>query len=119
VSIYINETELSEDKTVLLAVADIYGLGLSTSKLIAKRLGFLPNLKTKHLTQNQIANLKEALKNLNRKLAGDLKKMESLNLKRLISIKSYRGLRIIQGLPVRGQRTHSNAKTARKHNRQK
>jgi small subunit ribosomal protein S13 len=119
VVIYIHEKELSEDKPVFLSIADIYGLGLSTSKLISKKLGFLPNLKTKYLTQKQINLIIEAIKNLKLKLAGDLKKEHTLNIDRLIAIKSYRGLRIFEGLPVRGQRTHSNAKTARKNKRQK
>jgi small subunit ribosomal protein S13 len=118
-NIYISETEFSKDKPIYLAIADIYGLGFSTSKLISKKLGFLPNLKTKYLTQDQVIILKKTITNLNITLAGDLKKIRSLNTKRLILIKSYKGLRIIQGLPIRGQRTHSNAKTARKHNKQK
>lgn len=115
--IYIYEKELSEDKSVLLSIADIYGLGLSTSKLISKKLGFLPNLKTRYLTQKQINLIIDTIKNLKLRLGGDLKKAHTLNINRLISIKSYRGLRILEGLPVRGQRTHSNARTARKHKR--
>jgi small subunit ribosomal protein S13 len=115
--LYISETELSEDKSIVLALAGIYGLGNTASKRICKKLGFLPNLKTKYLTQDQVGSLIRAVKGLNLKLAGDLKKSRTLNIQRLIAIKSYRGLRILQGLPVRGQRTHSNAKSARKHKR--
>lgn len=112
--VYIFETELQDEKPVILALTDIYGLGLSTSKIVTKKLGFLPNLKTKYLTKSQLNNLIQTITSLNLKLAGDLKKVQTLNIKRLISIKSYRGLRLFQGLPVRGQRTHSNAKTAKK-----
>jgi small subunit ribosomal protein S13 len=116
-TLYISETELAEDKSVALALADIHGLGVTTSKRICKNLGFLPNLKTKHLTPEQADAVVKAVKGLNLKLAGDLKKSRTLNIQRLIAIKSYRGLRILQGLPVRGQRTHSNAKSSRKHKR--
>jgi small subunit ribosomal protein S13 len=115
--IYIFETELVETKSITLALADIYGLGFSTSNLISKKQGFLPNLKAKYLTKNQLNLLKQTVIQLNRELAGDLKKIKTLNIKRLISIKSYRGLRMFQGLPVRGQRTHSNARTAKKFKR--
>ena len=115
--IYIFETELIETRSILAAIADIYGIGLSTSKLISKKQGFLSNLKVKYLTKNQLNSLKRTITNLNLELAGDLKKIKTLNIKRLISIKSYRGLRMFQGLPVRGQRTHSNARTAKKFKR--
>jgi small subunit ribosomal protein S13 len=115
--LYISETELSEDKSIVLSLAGIYGLGNTTSKRICKKLGFLPNLKTKYLTQDQVVAVIKAVKGLNLELAGDLKKSRTLNIQRLIAIKSYRGLRLLQGLPVRGQRTHSNAKSARKHKR--
>jgi small subunit ribosomal protein S13 len=116
--VYIFETELSGNKSIVFALTNIYGLGLSTSKIITKKLGFLPNLKTKNLTKNQILLLVEVINSFNLKLAGDLKKTKILNIKRLISIKSYRGLRMFQGLPVRGQRTHSNARTSKKFKRQ-
>lgn len=115
--IYIFETELVETKSITAATADIYGLGLSTSKLISKKLGFLSNLRVRHLTKNQFNSLKITITSLNKELAGDLRKTKTLNIKRLISIKSYRGLRMFRGLPVRGQRTHSNARTARKFKR--
>jgi small subunit ribosomal protein S13 len=115
--IYIFETELVETKSITLALADIYGLGFFPSNLISKKQGFLPNLKAKYLTKNQLNLLKQTVIHLNRELAGDLKKIKTLNIKRLISIKSYRGLRMFQGLPVRGQRTHSNARTAKKFKR--
>lgn len=115
---YIFETELSENKSISLALTKIYGLGISTSKIITKKLGFLSNLKTKHLTQGQLNLIVKITNSFNIKLAGDLKKIQTLNIKRLISIKSYRGLRMFQGLPVRGQRTHSNSQTSKKFKRQ-
>lgn len=115
--VYFFETELVESKPVIAAVADVYGLGLSTAKFISKKQGFLPNLKVRHLTDSQLTDLKYTILGLRLELAGDLKKIKTLVIKRLISIKSYRGLRMFQGLPVRGQRTHSNARTAKKFKR--
>jgi len=66
------------------------------------------------LTQEQIEELLQLVDSLNLTLNNELKKLRSLNLKTLISIKSYRGLRRVRGLPVRGQRTHTNAKSSRK-----
>jgi small subunit ribosomal protein S13 len=114
-TLYISETEIAEDKSIALALTNIYGLSNTTAKRICKKLGFLSNLKTKYLTPGQLDAVIEEVKGLNLKLAGDLRKSQTLNIQRLISIKSYRGLRILQGLPVRGQRTHSNAKSAKKH----
>ena len=115
--IYIAETELSNNKPIIFALTDIYGIGDSTSRLICKKLGFSVNLKVKDLSEEQLEELLETIKSLNLVLAGDLKKLKILNLKKLVDIKSYRGLRRSRGFPVRGQRTHTNAKTARKNSR--
>lgn len=112
--IYIFETGFIETKSITAATADIKGLGLSTSKFISRKQGFLPNLKTKHVSKYQLFILKQEIGYLNKDIAGEFKRINSLNIKRLTTIKSYRGLRLFQGLPVRGQRTHSNARTARK-----
>jgi small subunit ribosomal protein S13 len=111
---YLFETELLENKSVILAIANVYGVGLSTARLISKSLGFSTSLKIKQLTPKQMVLLEKVIRNMDLELGGDLKKIRTLNIKRLITIKSYRGLRMFQGLPVRGQRTHSNAKTAKK-----
>ena len=115
--IYLAETELSKNKPVIFALADIYGIGHSTSKLICKKLGFSINLKVKDLSEEQTEKLLEITKSLKLILAGDLRKLKLLNSKKLVDIKSYRGLRRVKGFPVRGQRTHTNAKTARKNAR--
>ena len=75
------------------------------------------NLKTKNLTQEQVIEILQLIDSLNLTLNNELKKLKSLTLKTLVSIKSYRGLRRIRGLPVRGQRTHTNAKSAKKNRR--
>lgn len=112
--IYLFESELPENKSVYFALTHIYGIGKVNSSLICRKLGFSPNLKVKNLSKDQITKLIKTIEILNIELASDLKKLELLVLKKLVSIKSYRGLRRKQGLPVRGQRTHTNAKTAHK-----
>jgi small subunit ribosomal protein S13 len=112
--IYLFESELPENKSVYFALTHIYGIGKANSFLICRKLGFSANLKVKNLSKDQIIKLIKTIETLNIELASDLKKTESLITKTLVSIRSYRGLRKKQGLPVRGQRTHTNAKTARK-----
>jgi small subunit ribosomal protein S13 len=75
------------------------------------------NLKVKDLTQEQTVGILQVVESLNLTLNNELKKFKSLSLKKLVAIKSYRGLRRVRGLPVRGQRTHTNAKSARKNRR--
>jgi small subunit ribosomal protein S13 len=112
--VYLFESELPENKSVFLSLMHIYGLGKFNSFLICKRLGFLKNLKIKNLSKEQVNKLLKTVEHLNIKLASDLKKSKILSTKKLISIKSYKGLRKTRGFPVRGQRTHTNAKTSRK-----
>ena len=111
---YLFETELLENKLVFLSIMDIYGLGKFSSLLVCKRLGFSKNLKTKNLSKDQLTQLIETIESLNKELAGALKKSKILRVQKLVSIRSYKGLRKIKGLPIRGQRTRTNAKTARK-----
>ena len=112
--VYLFESELSKNKSLFFALTNIYGIGRTNAILICKKLGVSKIFKVKHLSKEQTRNLSKIIEFLNIKLASDLKKFRSLNLKKLISIKSYKGLRRHQKLPVRGQRTHTNAKTARK-----
>ena len=112
--IYLFESELPENKSIYFALTRVLGLGRHNACLICKKSGFSKNLKIKHLTKDQISKLSSLVESQNFVLLGDLKKAKSLNFKRLVSIKSYRGLRLKQGLPVRGQRTHTNARTAKK-----
>ena len=112
--VYLFESEVPENKSVFFALTHIYGIGKVNSFLICKRLGFCRNLKIKDLSKDQLNKLSKVVESLNIKLGSELKKLNILNIKKLISIKSYRGLRKIQGLPIRGQRTHTNARTSRK-----
>lgn len=112
--LYLLETKLPENKSVFFALTNVYGIGRNTASLICKKLGFSVNLKTKDLTQEQVEELLQIVDSMDLTLNNELKKLRSLTLKTLVSIKSYRGLRRVRGLPVRGQRTHTNAKSSRK-----
>jgi len=112
--IYLFESKLPEFKSIYFALSYIYGIGKTRSFLICKKLGFSSNLKVKNLSSQQINNILKLIESLNFILANDLKRVNLLVKQKLISIKSYRGLRKKKGFPVRGQRTHTNAKTAKK-----
>lgn len=112
--LYLLETKLPDNKSIILSLTYIYGIGYSTSKLICKKLGLSLNLKTKDLSRDQIVELLKLIDLLNLPLNNELKKVKTLSLKKLINIKSYKGLRRLRGLPVRGQRTHTNARSSRK-----
>ena len=112
--VYLFESELPKNKLLSLALCNIYGLGQKNALFICKRLGFSKNLVVKDLSKEQIAKTVKIIESLSIVIGSDLLKTRLLIAKKLISIKSYRGLRKYQGLPVRGQRTHTNGKTARK-----
>lgn len=112
--IYLFESEIPGNKSIFFSLNYIYGLGKNSAMLVCKKLGFSKNLKTKNLSKDQINKLIKIIESLNLSLASELKKSNLLVTKKLLSIKSYRGLRKSQGLPIRGQRTHTNARTAKK-----
>ena len=113
--VYLFDSELPENKSIVFAITKIVGIGKLNSIMLCKHLGFSPNLKFKDMSKEQIAKLITLIESSNNLvLTEELKKLKSQNIKNLFSIKSYRGLRLRQGLPVRGQRTHTNARTARK-----
>ena len=102
--LYLLETNLSNQKSVFFALARVHGIGKNTAFSICKKLGFSINLKIKDLSQEQITDILRLVDSLELLLNNELKKFKSLTLKKLIAVKSYRGLRRVQGLPVRGQR---------------
>jgi small subunit ribosomal protein S13 len=112
--VYLLETKLHENKSIFFALKDVYGIGKSRAFNICKNLGFSENLKVKNLSEEQIKKLLNLVENSEILITSDLKKVKNLIIKNLVFIKSYRGLRKIKGLPVRGQRTHTNGRTARK-----
>lgn len=111
--LYLLETKLPENKSIFFALTYVYGIGEKTSILICKKLGFSINLKVKDLTQDQFIDLIKIIDSSQLLLSNELKKFKISTLKKLVSIKSYKGLRRSKGFPVRGQRTHTNAKSAR------
>jgi small subunit ribosomal protein S13 len=112
--VYILETKLSDNKSIHFALRSIYGLGENNSLRICKSLGFSTNLKVRDLSADHIKMILKFIDRSELLTSNVLRKTKNLKLKTLIFIKSYRGLRKIKGLPVRGQRTHTNARTTRK-----
>ena len=112
--VYLFESKLSDNKSVYFGLLSIYGIGKSRSFLICKKIGLGLNLKIKDLSSSQINQILKVVEFSGYILANDLKRVTLLSKQRLISIKSYRGLRRKKGFPVRGQRTHTNARTAKK-----
>ena len=111
--IYIFETEIPNIKSIQFSLQKIYGIGKQHSFLFCKQLGFSKNLKTSELSKDQIIKLTKTISSSDLVITNQLKKFQILLLQNLINIKSYRGLRRLQGLPVRGQRTHTNSKTSK------
>lgn len=105
---------LSNKKKAYIALTCIYGIGIPTSKKILNELQIDINVKVSELTETNISNLRDFLEKEDFKLEGDLKRLVSLNIKRLIDINSFKGKRHLKGLPVRGQRTRTNNRTSRK-----
>ena len=112
--IYLFESKLPETKSIYFALRYVYGIGKTRSILICKKLGFSYNLKVKNLSSGQTNQISKLIESSNFILANELKRLNLLSKQKLLAIKSYRGLRRKQGFPVRGQRTHTNAKTAKR-----
>ena len=102
--------DLPRNKRIEVALTYIYGIGLSTSKKILAETGINPDTRSDDLTEEELVKLRDYIQN-NLKVEGDLHREVSQNVKRLMEIGCYRGLRHRRGLPVRGQRTHTNART--------
>ncbi len=102
--------ELPVGKRVEVALTYIYGIGNSVAKKILQQTGVNPDTRVKNLTEGEIASLRNVIEREYR-VEGDLRRDVSLNIKRLIDIKCYRGTRHLRNLPVRGQRTKTNART--------
>ena len=102
--------DLPRDKRVEIGLTYTYGIGLTTSKKILAETGVDPDVRIKDLTEDDLTKLRDCIQE-NIKVEGDLHREVSQNVKRLMEIGCYRGLRHRRGLPVRGQRTHTNART--------
>ena len=102
--------DLPREKRVEVGLTYIYGIGLTTSQQIIAETGINPDTRVKDLSENEISKLREYIEH-HLKVEGDLRRDVSLNIKRLMEIGSYRGVRHRRGLPVRGQRSKTNART--------
>ena len=102
--------DLPRDKRVEIGLTYIYGIGLTTAKKICAETGVNPDTRVRDLTEEELVKMRDFIDE-NYTVEGDLRRETSQNIKRLMEIGCYRGLRHRKGLPVRGQRTHTNART--------
>ncbi len=98
------------NKRVEVALTYIHGIGQTTAKKIIAKLGIEPDRRVQDLTDQEVLKIREEI-DANQTVEGDLRRETAMNIKRLMDLASYRGLRHRKGLPVRGQRTHTNART--------
>ena len=101
--------DLPRDKRVVVGLTYIYGIGRATSEMVLAEAGVDPSVRVHALTDDDVNRIRRAVENY--KVEGQLRTETSMNIKRLMDIGCYRGLRHRRGLPVRGQRTHTNART--------
>ena len=106
----ISGVDIPNQKRVEIALTYIYGIGLKSSRDILAQTGINPDTRAKDLTEDEIAKLRDVIEN-NYTVEGELRRETALNIKRLVEINCYRGIRHRKGLPVRGQRTKTNART--------
>jgi small subunit ribosomal protein S13 len=102
--------DLPREKRIEVSLQYIFGIGGTTAKLLCERAKVDVKTRTKDLTDEETRRIREAIEQ-NIKVEGDLRREISMNIKRLMDLGCYRGLRHRRGLPVRGQRTHTNART--------
>lgn len=101
--------DIPRDKRVVISLTYIYGIGLTTSKKILANVGISEDVRVKDLSDEQVNAIRKEVDGI--KVEGDVRREQSLNIKRLMEIGCYRGIRHRRGLPVRGQRTKTNART--------
>ncbi|MDY6781825.1 MAG: 30S ribosomal protein S13 [Cyanobacteriota bacterium] len=104
--------DLPRDKRIEIGLTYIFGIGLSRSQEIIAKTGVNPDTRVRDMSDEDVAKLRSFIE-ANYQVEGDLRRWESMNIKRLADIGTYRGRRHRQGLPVRGQRTRTNARTRR------
>ncbi|NLV17811.1 MAG: 30S ribosomal protein S13 [Syntrophomonadaceae bacterium] len=102
--------DLPREKRIEVALTYIFGIGRPSARQIVEQAGVNPDTRVKDLTEEEVAKIREII-NRNYKVEGDLRRDVSMNIKRLMDIGCYRGLRHRRGLPVRGQQTKTNART--------
>jgi small subunit ribosomal protein S13 len=101
--------DIPRDKRVIISLTYIYGIGRSTAENVLAQAGVSEDTRVRDLTEEELGKIRDVIDKL--KVEGDLRREISLNIKRLIEIGSFRGLRHRRGLPVRGQNTKNNART--------
>ena len=101
---------IPSNKRVVIALTYIHGIGRTKARQIAEKLGIAPERRVQDLTDQEVLQIRETI-DQNHMVEGDLRRDVAMNIKRLMDLASYRGLRHRKGLPVRGQRTHTNART--------
>lgn len=101
--------DVPRDKRVVISLTYIYGIGNTTAKIILEKAGVSEDTRVKDLTDDELNKIREVVDTY--KIEGDLRRETNLNIKRLMEIASYRGMRHRRGLPVRGQNTKNNART--------
>ncbi|MBR2615366.1 MAG: 30S ribosomal protein S13 [Clostridia bacterium] len=106
----ISGVDIPNQKRVEIALTYIYGIGLKSSRDILAKTNINPDTRAKDLTDDEIARLRDEIEN-NYTVEGELRREVGMNIKRLVEINCYRGIRHRKGLPVRGQRTKTNART--------
>ncbi len=107
----ISGVNIPTQKRVEIALTYIFGIGLSSSKRILSEANVDPNTRVKDLTDAEVNNIRQAIDGGDLSVEGDLRREVSMNIKRLTDLGCYRGLRHRQGLPLRGQKTKTNART--------
>jgi small subunit ribosomal protein S13 len=106
----IEGVDLPRNKRVDIALTRIYGIGRATANEILEEAEVAPHIRTQDLMENDVAAIRQVIQR-KYKVEGELRKENAMNIKRLIDINCYRGIRHKRGLPVRGQRTHTNSRT--------
>ncbi len=108
----ISGVDLPREKRVEIGLTYIYGIGLHTSQQLLERTGISPDTRVRDLSDDEVSRLRDII-DKEMRVEGDLRREISMNIKRLMDIGCYRGLRHRRGMPVRGQRTKTNARTRR------
>ncbi len=108
----ISGVDLPREKRVEIGLTYIFGIGLHTSQQLLQRTGINPDTRVRDLTEDEVQRLRDII-DKEMRVEGDLRREVSMNIKRLMDIGCYRGMRHRRGMPVRGQRTRTNARTRR------
>ncbi len=106
----ISGVDIPNQKRIEIALTYIYGIGLTSARKILASTGIDPDTRAKDLTEEEVAKLRDEIEN-NYTVEGELRREVGMNIKRLVEVNCYRGIRHRKGLPVRGQRTKTNART--------